>query len=187
MIPKIYCNATVLLFQQYTDVALFDNYHKLWYVLWTLQNVWYNCNKFFELSLMFFSVGYQLRVKRYNTSGEWCEVRVISTENQAEEFKCAKVGDLGWVPSNYITPAASLSNHAWYHGGVSRIAAEYLLSSGINGSFLVSFEDFKFVHYKLKLFFIMFVCQHLSSSHAFIISLRFWLTLINIACFSGSR
>uniref|UniRef100_A0A8C5SIE6 SH2 domain-containing protein n=1 Tax=Laticauda laticaudata TaxID=8630 RepID=A0A8C5SIE6_LATLA len=28
-------------------------------------------------------------------------------------------------------------DHSWYHGPVSRNAAEYLLSSGINGSFLV--------------------------------------------------
>nr|1AB2_A Chain A, C-ABL TYROSINE KINASE SH2 DOMAIN [Homo sapiens] len=31
----------------------------------------------------------------------------------------------------------SLEKHSWYHGPVSRNAAEYLLSSGINGSFLV--------------------------------------------------
>nr|NP_955595.1 ABL [Abelson murine leukemia virus]P00521.1 RecName: Full=Tyrosine-protein kinase transforming protein Abl; AltName: Full=V-abl [Abelson murine leukemia virus] len=37
----------------------------------------------------------------------------------------------------YITPVNSLEKHSWYHGPVSRNAAEYLLSSGINGSFLV--------------------------------------------------
>jgi abelson tyrosine-protein kinase 1 len=31
----------------------------------------------------------------------------------------------------------SLDKFSWYHGQVSRSAAEYLLSSGINGSFLV--------------------------------------------------
>lgn len=31
----------------------------------------------------------------------------------------------------------SLEKHSWYHGPVSRSAAEYLLSSLINGSFLV--------------------------------------------------
>lgn len=59
----------------------------------------------------------------YNHNGEWCEAQ-------------SKNGQ-GWVPSNYITPVNSLEKHSWYHGPVSRNAAEYLLSSGINGSFLV--------------------------------------------------
>ncbi|KAM4721184.1 tyrosine-protein kinase ABL2 [Rhinophrynus dorsalis] len=67
--------------------------------------------------------GEKLRVLCYNQNGEWCEV--LSKNGQ------------GWVPSNYITPVNSLEKHSWYHGPVSRSAAEYLLSSLINGSFLV--------------------------------------------------
>ena len=36
-----------------------------------------------------------------------------------------------------MAPVNSLDKFSWYHGQVSRSAAEYLLSSGINGSFLV--------------------------------------------------
>ena len=65
-----------------------------------------------------------MRILGYNKTEEWAEVR-----NKASE--------LGWVPSNYIAPVNSLDKFSWYHGPVSRNAAEYLLSSGINGSFLV--------------------------------------------------
>lgn len=41
------------------------------------------------------------------------------------------------MPSNYIAPVNSLDKFSWYHGQISRNASEYLLSSGINGSFLV--------------------------------------------------
>lgn len=68
--------------------------------------------------------GEQVRILSYNKSGEWCEAH-------------ADNGLVGWVPSNYVTPVNSLEKHSWYHGPISRNAAEYLLSSGINGSFLV--------------------------------------------------
>lgn len=68
--------------------------------------------------------GEQVRILSYNKSGEWCEAHSNS-------------GLVGWVPSNYVTPVNSLEKHSWYHGPISRNAAEYLLSSGINGSFLV--------------------------------------------------
>lgn len=68
--------------------------------------------------------GEQVRILSYNKSGEWCEAHSIS-------------GRVGWVPSNYVTAVNSLEKHSWYHGPISRNAAEYLLSSGINGSFLV--------------------------------------------------
>ncbi|XP_037043232.1 tyrosine-protein kinase Abl isoform X2 [Bradysia coprophila] len=68
--------------------------------------------------------GEQVRILSYNKSGEWCEAHADSEL-------------VGWVPSNYVTPVNSLEKHSWYHGPISRNAAEYLLSSGINGSFLV--------------------------------------------------
>ncbi|XP_050311606.1 tyrosine-protein kinase Abl isoform X2 [Anthonomus grandis grandis] len=68
--------------------------------------------------------GEQVRILSYNKSGEWCEAHASSNL-------------IGWVPSNYVTPVNSLEKHSWYHGPISRNAAEYLLSSGINGSFLV--------------------------------------------------
>ncbi|XP_015116067.1 tyrosine-protein kinase Abl [Diachasma alloeum] len=68
--------------------------------------------------------GEQVRILSYNKSGEWCEAH-------------SSTGQVGWVPSNYVTPVNSLEKHSWYHGRIARNAAEYLLSSGINGSFLV--------------------------------------------------
>lgn len=67
--------------------------------------------------------GEQVRILSYNKNGDWCEAH--------------SAGQVGWVPSNYVTPVNSLEKHSWYHGPISRNAAEYLLSSGINGSFLV--------------------------------------------------
>ncbi|CAH1785799.1 unnamed protein product [Owenia fusiformis] len=68
--------------------------------------------------------GDQVHILGYNKTSEWVECK-------------NKTGKLGWVPSNYIAPVNSLDKFSWYHGQVSRNAAEYLLSSGINGSFLV--------------------------------------------------
>lgn len=64
-----------------------------------------------------------IHITTTNKSGEWCEA-------------VSKKGHIGWVPSNYITPV-NLDKHPWYHGQISRDTAEYLLSSGINGSFLI--------------------------------------------------
>ncbi|XP_070532461.1 tyrosine-protein kinase ABL1-like isoform X2 [Ptychodera flava] len=68
--------------------------------------------------------GEALIILNYNKSGEWVEAK-------------ARDGRTGWVPYSYISPADSLEKHSWYHGRISRNAAEYLLSSGIDGSFLV--------------------------------------------------
>lgn len=60
-----------------------------------------------------------------------------------------RIGQIGWVPTSYVTPLNSLDKHSWfvfkwlfmilsrYHGKVSRSESEYILGSGINGSFLV--------------------------------------------------
>jgi abelson tyrosine-protein kinase 2 len=72
------------------------------------------------------SRGDQLTILSYNKSREWCEV-----------VKVAHAQSIGWVPASYIKPLSSLENYPWYHGRIERVKAEYLLSSGINGSFLV--------------------------------------------------
>uniref|UniRef100_A0A915AI09 Tyrosine-protein kinase n=1 Tax=Parascaris univalens TaxID=6257 RepID=A0A915AI09_PARUN len=77
--------------------------------------------------------GDQVRVLGHNKAGEWCEAQLVSGRRETSRRK----GAVGWVPSSYITPANSLEKHSWYHGKVSRSESEYLLSSGINGSFLV--------------------------------------------------
>ena len=69
-------------------------------------------------------IGEEVEIWRYNDTNEWCEGQ---TRN----------GNIGWLPANYVKPVNSLEKHSWYHGQISRNAAEYLLSSGINGSFLV--------------------------------------------------
>lgn len=85
--------------------------------------------------------GDQLRILSHNNSGEWCEAKMVGSNA------------VGWVPYNYVTSSPSsstnastasiskssrlLESHSWYHGPIARNSAEYLLSSGINGSFLV--------------------------------------------------
>lgn len=48
-----------------------------------------------------------------------------------------KHGEIGWLPYAYIVSHDSLFKFDWYHGQISRHRAEYLLNSGINGSFLM--------------------------------------------------
>ncbi|TKR79909.1 hypothetical protein L596_014060 [Steinernema carpocapsae] len=77
--------------------------------------------------------GDQVRVLGYNVTSEWCEAEVVSTVKQSSRRQHM----IGWIPSSYVTPLNSLEKNSWYHGKVSRNESEYLLSSGINGSFLV--------------------------------------------------
>ncbi|CAF0765416.1 unnamed protein product [Brachionus calyciflorus] len=82
----------------------------------------YKCNLDKHLNIQ---KGDSLTIISYNKTREWCEVRNIHTHKS------------GWVPSSYIKQFNQLDNFAWYHGKIERVKAEYLLSSGINGSFLV--------------------------------------------------
>lgn len=82
----------------------------------------YRCNLDKHLNIQ---KGDNLNILSYNKTKEWCEVRNIITQK------------IGWVPSSYIKQFNQLDNFAWYHGKIERVKAEYLLSSGINGSFLV--------------------------------------------------
>eukprot|EP00794_Sanderia_malayensis_P015690 gene15690-17272_t len=68
---------------------------------------------------------------------DWCQVR-------------NKSGNVGWVPTSYLVENHSLSRFDWYHGKISRNRAEYLLSSGINGSFLIRESESSIGQYSLS-------------------------------------
>lgn len=53
------------------------------------------------------------------------------------EAELVGTGQVGWIPSNYVAPVEGIESHDWYHGKISRSEAEYLLNSGVDGSFLV--------------------------------------------------
>ena len=73
---------------------------------------------------MSFAKGDKLRV-RANDNPNWWLAESLRTHME------------GWVPSNYIAPVKSVEKNVWYHGKIPRSTAEYLLNSGIDGSFLV--------------------------------------------------
>ncbi|CAF0916466.1 unnamed protein product [Adineta steineri] len=82
----------------------------------------FNASDHQQLSL---AVGEHLTIVKYHDGNEdWVEVRNSQ-------------GQIGWVPQVFIKPLSSLDRHSWFHGKVSRCEAEYLLTQGINGSFLV--------------------------------------------------
>ena len=78
-----------------------------------------------DISWIIANQGDLVQVLEYNKTREWTSVKHSSTNA------------VGWVPSTYIASVTSLDKFSWFHGPVSRSKAEYLLSSGINGSFLV--------------------------------------------------
>lgn len=66
------------------------------------------------------------------------ELILITGEHNPDWTKAKNSNaETGWVPSAYIVQNNSLNRYDWYHGKISRNRAEYLLSSGINGSFLI--------------------------------------------------
>lgn len=66
------------------------------------------------------------------------EVWILSDSDNGEwSHGQLRNGQTGWLPRSYIAPIDSFDKHSWYHGQISRIKAEIVLNSGINGSFLV--------------------------------------------------
>ncbi|CAD6188681.1 unnamed protein product [Caenorhabditis auriculariae] len=80
--------------------------------------------------------GDHVKVLGYNKTREWCEARLQATR-RVDASSQKRVGQIGWVPSSYVAPLNSMDKYQWYHGKVSRSESEYILGSGINGSFLV--------------------------------------------------
>ena len=66
-------------------------------------------------------------------------IKILDRETNAGDWARGQnsKGEIGWVPSAYLVENESLNRYDWYHGKISRNRAEYLLSSGINGSFLI--------------------------------------------------
>ncbi|EDQ92991.1 uncharacterized protein MONBRDRAFT_44322 [Monosiga brevicollis MX1] len=52
-------------------------------------------------------------------------------------MRSQRSGKEGYAPSNYIAPFKDINRNPWYHSNISRNTAEYLLKSGVDGSFLV--------------------------------------------------
>ncbi|CAI5456350.1 unnamed protein product [Caenorhabditis angaria] len=93
--------------------------------------------------------GDQIRVLGYNRTGEWCEARLYSSR-RSDASSQRRVGQIGWVPSNFIAPFNSLDKYTWYHGKISRSDSEYILESGITGSFLVRESETSIGQYSIS-------------------------------------
>lgn len=79
-----------------------------------------------------------IRVINYDDKKSWCEGQ-------------NRNGKIGWLPFNYIVSYESLHKFDWYHGRISRSRAEYLLNSGINGSYLMRESESAPGQYSLSL------------------------------------
>lgn len=95
-----------------------------------------------------FRKGDLVRIVQQRRGGEWSEVELVGPRGAPAPAAVAAsrnggVGGAGgsargWLRSHALAPiGASLERQPWYHGAISRIEAESLLSSGINGSYLI--------------------------------------------------
>lgn len=82
--------------------------------------------------------GEKVKVTDFSGEGDWVEGRNSQ-------------GDVGWLPASYIVQCDSLEKYSWYHGNITRAAAEVALSSGINGSFLIRESESKPGQYSISL------------------------------------
>nr|AQT19751.1 hypothetical protein Smed-abl-2 [Schmidtea mediterranea] len=77
--------------------------------------------------------GEKLKFKGYSPDRQWVIIEKLDSS------------EIGWIPSNIISDFIEesqdcdsyLQQFKWYHGAIPRSFAEYLLNSGITGSFLV--------------------------------------------------
>ncbi len=65
-------------------------------------------------------LGDHVRVLSYNKTGEWCEAQLMRLRRQERGSHKSgagagrALGDFGWVPTSYVTPANGLEKHSWY-------------------------------------------------------------------------
>ena len=82
--------------------------------------------------------GEKLKISRTSDNGDWVE----GTNKQ---------GKIGWLPASYVAKFDSLQKHSWFFGNITRAEAELVLSSGINGSFLIRESESKPGQYSISL------------------------------------